>query len=59
MNLAICFLLSERYTERPVQQTLQRYTSWFSHQRISDTIFRPASFPDIIPRLGTHLVLAE
>ncbi|KAI0324168.1 N2227-domain-containing protein [Cubamyces sp. BRFM 1775] len=59
MNLAFRFLLSERYTDRPGQHVLQPYASWFSHQRTPDAIFRPTSFPDVVPRLNDHLVLAE
>ncbi|KAI0663981.1 N2227-domain-containing protein [Cubamyces menziesii] len=59
MNLAFRFLLSERHTERPQQHTLQPYASWFSHQRTADAVFRPTSFPDVVPRLGDNLILAE
>ncbi|CDO74703.1 hypothetical protein BN946_scf184847.g11 [Trametes cinnabarina] len=59
MNLAFRFLLSDKHTQRPLQHTLQPYTSWFSHQRSADALFRSVSFPDVVPRLGVSLVLAE
>ncbi|RPD57975.1 N2227-domain-containing protein [Lentinus tigrinus ALCF2SS1-6] len=59
MNLASRFLLSEKTTQRPNQHVLQPFSSWFSHQRTTDTLFRSVSFPDVVPRLSDHLVLAE
>lgn len=59
MNLASRFLLSEKTTQRTNQHTLQPYSSWFSHQRTTDTLFRSVSFPDVVPRLSDRFVLAE
>ncbi|KAI0369056.1 N2227-domain-containing protein [Pilatotrama ljubarskyi] len=59
MNLAFRFLLSEKHTERAHKHVLQPYASWFSHQRTTDALFRAVSFPDVVPRLGSNLVLAE
>ena len=59
MNLASRFLLSEKTTQCTNQHTLQPYSSWFSHQRTTDTLFRSVSFPDVVPRLSDRFVLAE
>lgn len=59
MNLAFRFLLSEATTQSADQHVLQPYSSWFSHQRMTDTLFRSVTFPDAVPRLSEHLVLAE
>ena len=59
MNLALRFLLSEEYTQRPDQHVLQPYASWFSHQRTTDALFRSVSFPDVVPRLGPRFAVAE
>ncbi|KAI8978302.1 N2227-domain-containing protein [Trametes punicea] len=59
MILAFRFLLSEKRTQQPRQHVLQPYASWFSHQRTADALFRSVSFPDVVPRLGSNLVLAE
>ncbi|KAL7277724.1 hypothetical protein ACG7TL_008660 [Trametes sanguinea] len=59
MNLAFRFLLSDKHTQRLNQHVLQPYASWFSHQRSSDALFRPVSFPDALPRLSDRLTLAE
>ncbi|KAI0359532.1 N2227-domain-containing protein [Trametes cingulata] len=59
MNLAFRYLLSENHTQRAQQHVLQPYASWFSHQRTSDALFRTVAFPDVVPRLGPDLALAE
>ncbi|KAI0692868.1 N2227-domain-containing protein [Cerioporus squamosus] len=59
MNLAFRFLLSGKTTQRAHQHVLQPYSSWFSHQRTTDTVFRSVSFPDVVPRLSDRFVLAE
>ncbi|TBU55857.1 N2227-domain-containing protein [Dichomitus squalens] len=59
MNLALRFLLSPEHTRGPNQHVLQPYASWFSHQRVTDTLFRKISFPDAVPRLSDNFVLAE
>ena len=59
MNLALRFLLSEKHTQHPGQHTLQPYSSWFSHQRTTDTLFRAVSFPDVVPRRRDTFLLAE
>ncbi|KAI0669596.1 N2227-domain-containing protein [Trametes maxima] len=59
MNLAFRFLLSKKHTQQPQQHVFQPYASWFSHQRTTDSLFRSVSFPDVVPRLGDSLVLAE
>ncbi|KAI0828007.1 N2227-domain-containing protein [Trametes gibbosa] len=59
MNLAFRYLLTEKYTQRPQQHTLQPFASWFSHQRTAGENFRSVAFPDVVPRLSDKLVLAE
>ncbi|KAH9855901.1 N2227-domain-containing protein [Lenzites betulinus] len=59
MNLAFRYLLTEKYTQRPQQHTLQPYASWFSHQRTANELFRSVAFPDAVPRLSDKFVLAE
>lgn len=53
MNFAFRFLLSPQATQEPEQHTVHPYAHWFSHQRSNDNIFRPISFPDVIPRLSS------
>lgn len=50
MTLALRFLISPSTTQKPRQHTIYPFASWFSHTRSNDDIFRPVSFPDIVPR---------
>lgn len=59
MTLAYRFLLSPSTTQTPNQHIIYPYAYWFSHQRTNDALFRPVSFPDVVPRLGDNLHLAE
>lgn len=59
MTLAYRFLLSPSTTQKPSQHTIYPYAYWFSHQRTNDALFRPVSFPDVVPRLGDNLHLSE
>ncbi|PPQ82497.1 hypothetical protein CVT26_012951 [Gymnopilus dilepis] len=59
MSLAFRFLLSRKTTASVNEHTLHPYAHWFSHQRSNDSLFRPISFPDVIPRLGPNFRLVE
>ena len=51
MNLAFRFLLSRSSTSRTHQHTVHPFGHWFSHQRTNNSLFRPVTFPDILPSL--------
>ena len=59
MSLALRFLLSPSTTQTAHQHSVYPYAYWFSHQRTNDNLFRGVSFPDVVPRLGDRLRLAE
>ncbi|GJF00701.1 N2227-domain-containing protein [Phanerochaete sordida] len=59
MTRALRFLLAPHTTARAEQHTLHPYAYWFSHQRSSAALFRGVRFPDVLPRLGPRLRLAE
>lgn len=59
MTLAFRFLLSPSTTRTADQHTIYPYAYWFSHQRSNDALFRPVSFPDVVPRLGDRLRFIE
>ncbi|KAF8911584.1 N2227-like protein-domain-containing protein [Gymnopilus junonius] len=59
MTLAFRLLLSPKTTASVNEHTLHPYAHWFSHQRSNDSLFRPISFPDVIPRLGPSFRLIE
>jgi N2227-like protein len=52
MNLAFRLLLSPTSTSVINQHTIHPHAHWFSHQRTNDSLFRPVTFPDSIPRLS-------
>ncbi|KDR75537.1 hypothetical protein GALMADRAFT_140177 [Galerina marginata CBS 339.88] len=59
MTLAFRFLLSPRTTASVNEHTIRPYGHWFSHQRSNDSLFRPISFPDAVPRLSPTFRLVE
>ncbi|KDQ56350.1 hypothetical protein JAAARDRAFT_208051 [Jaapia argillacea MUCL 33604] len=59
MNLALRFLLSPTTTTTLDQHLIYPYAHWFSHSRSNDALFRPVSFPDVIPRLTPTFNLLE
>lgn len=59
MTLALRFLLSPSTTQKPRQHTVYPFASWFSHTRSNNDIFRPVSFPDVVPRQTETLRIIE
>ena len=59
MTLALRFLMSPSTTQQPRQHTLRPFSSWFSHSRSNDNMFRAVSFPDKVPREKKNFQLVE
>lgn len=58
MTLAFRFLLSPM-TKFADEHSVRPYAHWFSHQRTTDSVFRPIAFPDVVPRLSSTFHLIE
>ena len=56
MILAFRRLLS---TKKKNDYKIRPFAHWWSHQKTTENLFRPVSFPDALPRLGPNFHLIE
>lgn len=59
MLLSLRFLLSPKHTPKIEMHTVRPYAHWFSHQRTNTSLFRPISFPDVLPRQSSIFRVVE